>query len=167
MAAFKSAWIMPLAGGGVAAAMAIGSRFLVGAVYSQADAVQLIESLARSGLYLGSAIATSSATILALMLTLLGLTRKMDTDFDKEVFVRIDRIGLLSTIGLCGALGMLLILTLPVGEFDQLPKRWFPILYNVLVGITGILTGLLISTVLLLFTTLRRVISRVTPTDDV
>lgn len=87
--------------------------------------------------------------------------------FRQEVFVRIDRIGLLSTIGLCGALGLLLILTLPVGEFEQLPNRWFPILYNVLVGITGILTGMLISTVLMLFSTLRRVISRVTPSDTV
>lgn len=163
----KSVWLVPLAGGITAALLAVGSRFLIGTVYSDADAVQLIEALSRSGLYLGAAIATASATILALMLTLLGFTRRLDEDFDRTVYRRINRVGFLSTISLCCALLLLLFLTLPVGEFTELPDRWFPWMYNILITFTGVLTGLLITTVLLLYTTLRHVTASITPSEDV
>lgn len=157
---------LPLIGGTSAALIAIGSRYLIGAVYSAADAVQLIESLSRSGLYLGAAIATSCATILALMLTLLGFANRLDAEFDHTVYQRIDRIGLMSTLGMCGSLLLLLTLSLPVGEFEEMPTRWFPVLYNVLIVLVGLLTGLLIATVLLLFSTLRRVVAEVVPEKD-
>lgn len=104
--------VIPIVGGVSATAIAISSRYLIGALYSQTDAIQLIEALAQSGLYLGAAIATSSATILALMLTLLALTRRADADFNFEVYQKIDRIGLMSTISLCGAMLLLLFPTL-------------------------------------------------------
>lgn len=163
----KSAWLIPLAGGVAATLLAIGSRFLIGSVYSDADAVQLIEALSRSGLYLGAAIATASATILALMLTLLGFARRLDEDFDRDVYQRINRVGFLSTVSLCFALLLLLFLTLPVGEFTEIPDRWFPWMYNVLVVFVGVLTGMLITTVLLLYTTLRHVTASITPSEDV
>lgn len=163
----KSVWLVPLGGGITAALLAVGSRFLIGTMYSDADAVQLIEALSRSGLYLGAAIATASATILALMLTLLGFARRLDEDFDSTVYRRINRVGFLSTISLCCALFLLLFLTLPVGEFTELPDRWFPWMYNILITFTGVLTGLLITTVLLLYTTLRHVTASITPNEDV
>lgn len=160
------AWLVPLTGGLIATGIALGSRFLIGSVYSGANAMELIEALARSGLYLGTGIATSSATILALMLTLLGLTRRMDQEFDAEVYKRINWVGLLSTLSLCAALILLLLLTLPVGEFSELPEHWYPMMYNILVVYVGVLTGLLITTVLLLFTTLRHVGAKIRPSRE-
>ena len=44
-------------------------REAIGQVYGSAEAIQLLDALSRAGLYLASAIATASATTMALMLT--------------------------------------------------------------------------------------------------
>ena len=65
------------------------------------------------------------------------------------------------------SLFMLVMLVLPVGEFDNLPSSWFPILYNILFGMIIIVSATLASTVVLLFQTVRRVVARITPGEDV
>lgn len=150
-------------GAGVAIGFAILQWLLVGQIYGSAEAVKLIEALKSASLYYGSAIATSSATILALMLTLLGVTRQSESDFDRSTYETIEKIGLISTIALCGAILMLLVLSMPVGEFKNLPPAWYPILYNVLAVMNAVLSGLLIGAVILLFSTIRHVIKAVAP----
>ena len=59
--------------------LGVGARWAIGSVYSQGEALQLMETLRSSGLYLGSAAATASATILALMLTITGMIRPAAT----------------------------------------------------------------------------------------
>ncbi len=154
-------WIW-FAGGFVIVTSLIG-RYLVGNVYSSAKAEQLINALADSGLYFGAAVATASATILALMLTLTGLTHKTEDNFDKGIYERINIIGLLSTVTLCTAIMLLMALSLPIGEFENIPENYYPVLYHVLVFLEAFLTGVLISTVLMLFTTIRRVVHNIQP----
>ena len=96
----RPTWLWPAVTGGTALALGAGAKLAIGSIYSEAKAVDLIQALTASGLYLGSAIATASATTLALMLTLLGLTRRSDTEFDRQVYVQIERVSILSTISL-------------------------------------------------------------------
>ncbi len=144
-----------------------GARRAIGTVYSSAEATQLIEALSRAGLYLGSAIVTASATTLALMLTLIGMIRRMEKEFDSETYRSVDLIARLATASLMIGLLVLLAFTLPVGEFDTLPTDWYIHLYNGLFASCVVMVGLVAATVTVLYRTVRRVIVGITPGDDV
>ena len=147
-------------------ALGIGARWAIGSVYSSGEAIQLIETLASSALYLGSASATASATILALMLTLTGFIRRLDADFGRDVWWRVDRVSQSATISLMASLPLLLALVFPIGEFEKLPTAWYGWFYNILFAITVVVIGLLAMTVALLYATIRDVIAKVTPDFD-
>lgn len=149
------------------AAIGYGAREAIGTVYGAAEARQLLESLARAGLYLGSATATASATTLALMLTLIGMIRRIDADFDDETYRHINRIAKLATISLMMSLLVLLAFVLPVGEFEELPAGWYETLYELLFAGSVVMVGLLAATVTVTYMTVRRVIARITPGDAV
>ncbi len=148
-------------------AIGYGARRAIGTIYSTAEATQLIDALSRAGLYLGSAIVTASATILALMLTLIGMMRRMEKTFDDETYRDVDLIARLATASLLLSLMVLLAFTLPVGEFEKLPQDWFVHLYNGLFAACVIMVGLVAATVSVLYRTVRRVIIGLTPGDDV
>ncbi|RIV87523.1 hypothetical protein [Aurantiacibacter zhengii] len=144
-----------------------GARQAIGTIYSSAEATLLIEALSRAGLYLGSAIVTASATTLALMLTMIGMMRRMDSDFGDTTYRGVELIARLSTVSLMLGLVVLLAFTLPVGEFQELPAAWFDNLYNVLFAACVIMVGLIAATVTVLYRTLRQIIATITPGDDV
>lgn len=87
-------------GGLLAAAVALGGQWFVGQIYSGHKARELVEAVASAALYLGSSIVTAAATIIALMLTMLSMTKQADDEFDSIFFKQIQRIALLSTIAL-------------------------------------------------------------------
>ncbi|MBW4330176.1 hypothetical protein KY084_04715 [Stakelama sp. CBK3Z-3] len=145
--------------------LAAGAYYAVGQVYSDAKAIDLINQLSRAGLYFGSAMATASATTLALMLTLIGMAHRAEAEFGPDFYRNIYRISRLATATLLGSVVLLLLLTLPVGEFQGLSDMWFIWLYRVLFALIGTLSALLVATVLLVFTTVRDVIINITPSD--
>ena len=137
-----------------------------GLIYSSAKALDMIETLRGSALYLGSAMATSSGTTLALMLTLVGFMMRLDTEFDRSVYKRIKNIALFSTLSLAGSVILLVVLTLPIGQFEKVPAQWYPILYTVIYTLVIFLAGLLVGTVTLVFGTVLLLIQNVTPGDE-
>ena len=143
------------------------ARWAIGTVYSTGEALDLMNSLTDSGLYLGSAAATASATIIALMLTLTGMIRKVDTDFDQPVWLSVDRVSQLSIVSLLASLTLLLALVFPIGEFEKMPANWFMRLYDLLFGLTVLVIALLSATAVLLYSTLRSVIRAITPSDEI
>ena len=145
----------------------LAGHFASGAIYSSLEARDMISALSSPALYLGSAIAASAATTLALMLTLLGLVRRADAEFDPQMYRQIYRVAALSTILLAGAVVMLLLMTMPIGEFDDVPRSWFPVMYKVLYWIVVILSAGLVAMVTMLFGTVRSLIAKLTPHDDV
>lgn len=145
----------------------LAGHFASGAIYSSLEARKMISALSSPALYLGSAIASSAATTLALMLTLLGLVRRANAEFDPLMYRQIYPIAALSTVLLAGAVVMLLLMTMPIGEFEDVPARWFPMLYKVLYWIVVILSAGLVAMVSMLFGTVRSLIAKLTPHDDV
>ena len=139
----------------------------IGNIYSSGEAVVLLKALSQSGLYLGSASATASATVLALMLTLIGMVRRSDQEFDENIYQSINRIAQLATSSLLSSLLLLLALVFPVGEFDDLPTSWYSWMYEGLFATTVVTVGLLAATVIMLYQTVNQVIAHITPGEDV
>ncbi|MEE4350034.1 MAG: hypothetical protein V2J26_07385 [Pacificimonas sp.] len=147
-------------------AVGAGARLAIGSVYGSGNAIDLIGTLADSGLYLGSAVATASATMLALMLTVLGLAEDRDDEFGESLYQKIFRVAKLSTASLLGALVLLLALTLPMSDLDGVPTSWFAIVYNVLYAIVVLACALLAATVLTLYTVIRTIVKVTAPLDQ-
>ncbi|MBB3033156.1 hypothetical protein [Alteriqipengyuania lutimaris] len=145
----------------------LAAREAIGSVYGAAEARDLLEALSRAGLYLGSAIATASATTLALMLTLIGMIRRIDTEFSRETYQQVTRIAVLSTATLMIAFLVLLAFTLPIGEFENLPRGWYNYLYTALFALTVMMVALAAASVTIVFMTIRSIVSTITPGDDV
>ncbi len=143
--------------------IAVGQPLLTGQVYGETEAVELLSSLKDSSLYFGNAIATASSTILALMLTLLSMTNKMNADFDRSVYKSIRLIGLISTITFITSVALLLCLSLPVGEFDNIPSGWFQALYYTIATLNIVLSGMMVIGVLILFDTITSLIKKIAP----
>lgn len=158
---------MALAAGLLVVGVGAGGRWATGEIYSSAAAMDLIEAVRSSALYLGSAMATSAATTLALMLTLVAFVHRMDREFDHDLYRRIARVSRLSTWSLIGSVLLLMVLTLPVGEFDKVPAGWFRWLYTAIYAAVVTLSAVLVGTVVLLFGTLMHLIRVITPTDEI
>ncbi len=155
-----------LIGGLIVGAIALGGQIMVGQVYSGWEARKLLESVISSALYFGSSIVTGAATILALMLTMLGLTKQSDGEFDSIFFKRIERIGLLSTIALIAGVILLLFLSVPIQESNDVPNNWYKTIYYVLTGYISGLAGLTVGIVLMLYNAITSLLDVVKPDMD-
>jgi hypothetical protein len=140
-----------LIGGLLAAGVAAGGQWFVGQVYSGVEARNLLEAMLPSARSVGSAVVTASGTILALMLTMLSLTSQAKSGFDRVFYKRIERIGLLSTIALAMGTLLLLLLSIPLQESQQVPSSWYRYVYYLLIALTAGLSGLLVAIVLMLY----------------
>lgn len=158
-----------LVGGVLAGSIAFGGQWIVGQVYSGYEARQLLEAVASSSLYLGGSIVTASATIIALMLTMISLSKQSNSEFDAIFFKRIQKIGQLSAIALISGILLLLFLSIPLQESDQVPAYYFKPIYYILIVFVALLSGLMVSIILMLLNAINSLINIVSPSfeDDV
>ena len=147
--------------------LGLGGHFASGRIYSTLHAREMIEALSQPALYLGSAIAASAATVMALMLTMLGMVRRVESDFDQSMYKRVYRISQLSAWLLGGSVVLLLVMTMPIGEFENIPGDWYPTLYTSMYWMVMVLSALLVGMVTLLFSTIRDLIANVTPHGEI
>lgn len=144
-------------------ALAVGVRVSIGTVYSGHEARQLLSSLVDGGLYLASTTTTASATILALMLTVLGFVRRVDEDFDTAWFSQIRWVSILAATDFGLSAVTLLLMSVPVSESNEIPQWWNVALYYTTSAMTVIITGLTVSLVVMLLTAIVGIIDRVAP----
>lgn len=152
-----------LLGGLLAAAIALFGQWIIGQVYGGYEARKFLEAMSSAAHYLGSSVVTASATILALMLTLISLVNQADKTFERSFFKRVERIGFLATIELIGGILLLLCLSIPFSESDEVPSAWFTGIYYVLMAFLAILSGLLVTIVLMLLNTITSTIDAIRP----
>jgi hypothetical protein len=150
-----------LGGGLLTAGVAIGGQWLIGQIYSGYEARNLIQAMLNSALFFAGSVVTASATILALMLTMLSLSDQTKADFEMTFFHRIEQIGVLTTICLAGGILMLLFLSVPLQESKNVPNHWFTIIYYILIVFLALLAGLLVSIILMLLNSIRSLIKSV------
>ena len=134
--------------------LAFGARWAVGDVYSAYSAQVLLDSLRNASLYIGAACLGGAATILALILTLVGLVKRADNMPDRDVYTDVLKVARNATWTLLASIVLLLLLTGPTSEMEELPQSWFPTLYNVLFAMVALTLATLATTVVRLYLTI-------------
>ena len=138
------------AGGGMAVVMGIGA-FTLGSFGGNESRV-MVEAILPSTRFLCSATMTAAAAILALMLTVLGLTTGADdVKLSTLFYKRIKQIAFYDMIVLCYAISFLVLQCIPVTKSEEIPAWWYSSVYYGMLAASAILGGGMIAVVSMLY----------------
>ncbi|WP_339840197.1 hypothetical protein [uncultured Maribacter sp.] len=144
--------------GGVISLAFIGlGTFMLGNL-SGYEAKELIKSSLTGLNTLCNTIVLASATILALMLTLLGVSSGTNSKLKNDHYLHIMQIAKLDTAIFIASLLFFLMFNLPVTESENIPSNWFNVIYYVTIAVSAILSSALIVVVLMLYNTIINII---------
>tara|TARA_R110002049_G_scaffold146495_3_gene309169 strand:- start:988 stop:1533 length:546 start_codon:yes stop_codon:yes gene_type:complete len=144
--------------GGVIAAIITGmGAYLMGNI-SGYEAKILIKSSLSGFNTLSNTIVLASATILALLLTLLSVSASSKSKLTAEHYTHVLLIAKIDTIVFVAAMIMFQLFNIPITEADNVPSSWYSTLYYSSLGISSILSGALISVVLMLYNAVNSII---------
>lgn len=154
------------AAGGVLGALVTGVTMLALGSVGDIEARAILESTLPTLRFIASTIATATATILALMLTMLGLSHAMGSKLKHIHYQRIAQVSWMSSVAIIGSVFLLIFLALPFGEAENFPTRWFETVYYGVIGWTSLLGGLFFAIVISLLNAVRGVISVIHPSME-
>ena len=144
--------------GGIISSLFTGlAIFLIGNI-SGYQAKQLIASSLPGINMLCNTIVLASATILALLLTLLGVSSGSETKLDKSYYKSVLLIAKIDTILFVGALILFQLFNIPITESDAVPTSWFVSIYWTTLFFSSLLSGMMITVILLLYTSVTNII---------
>ncbi|WP_372919074.1 hypothetical protein [Salegentibacter sp.] len=146
-----------LFGGAVATVVMASGTFLVGRL-SGYEAKVLLESSISGINMLCNTVILGSSTILALMLTLLGISRAANSSLTKEHYRHVLNIAKYDTILIISAVIAFLFLNIPITESEEVPGSWYTNIYYITLGVASILGGGLIAVVTMLYGTIANII---------
>lgn len=137
-------------GGALATLVALAGTYATGRI-SGAEGRILLQAMLPSVRFLCSATMTASSTILALMLTLLGLSYETTPQIKSAHYKRIKQIALVDAISFVTAALLLLFVIVPLEETEAVPTGWYNTMYYVVIVMSSVLGGLIISVILMLY----------------
>lgn len=129
------------------------------------EALRLIESVLPTARFLGSTVIAAAVTVLALLLTLIGLSLNSEQQFSERLYNRAARITRIAVICMVMGVGVLLAVSIPVVEVEEL-RRYYATLYYLLTAAIAVLGGLLTTMGLMLGTTLKGLIDVAHPEEE-
>lgn len=141
-----------LVGGIVAMVALFGMAIAVGSV-AEFEALRLIEGLLPTARFLASSTIAAAATVLALLLTLLGLSITSHFEFGVRLYRRAQHITVLSVATIVVGVAVLLAVAVPIGEVDGF-EGLYELLYYILVAAVSVLGGLMVTIGLMISATL-------------
>ncbi len=145
--------------GGAVATLVMGAgTFILGEVSGYEAKVLLSSSLSGINILCNTVILGSS-TILALMLTLLSLSRAARSTLSKAHYEHVLMVARTDTVLIVAAVITFLFLNLPITESKEVPTAWFSIVYYVSLAMASILGGGFIAVVTMLYGTISNVIA--------
>ncbi|AVR46364.1 hypothetical protein C7S20_14430 [Christiangramia fulva] len=144
--------------GGLVSTIVMGTgTFILGQI-SGYKAMELLKNSLSGINMLCNTVILGSTTILALMLTLLGLSRGSDSNLHKKHYKNVLTIAKADTILIIAAVITFLMLNLPISQSEEVKRSWYQIIYYVSLGMASILGGGLIAVVTMLYGTISNVI---------
>ena len=146
-----------LAGGTLSAFVIFMGTYLLGSVsdYQAIDNLQEIRPTLR---FTASGSMTATATILALMLTLLSFTQQSERRLLAYHYNRIWWIARFAAVVFIAALVLLMTLNVPITNATETFTGFYDVVYYVLLVYTALIGGLMISIILLLYQAARDII---------
>ncbi len=141
--------VWTLVAGGLAVTLLFAGYYLIGVVQHEGEAQARLEAAIPTIRFFASGVLAASATILALMMTLLGFTQSHDAKFSRGLFQRVRTLSLMNVAAMVGAVFLLMLLTMPVADSEQL-QGYYTIAYYVIVGASAAVGGLIIAIAMIL-----------------
>jgi hypothetical protein len=137
--------------GGIVATIITGiGAFILGNL-SGYEAKVLIKSSLPGINTLCNTIVLASATILALLLTLLSVSSGSKSKLKDDHYTQVLRIAKIDTAVFIVAMICFQLFNLPITEADDVPSTWYATIYYITLGMSAILSGALISVVIMLY----------------
>ena len=159
--------IWAVVGGLFSVGVAGGVRWAVGSAYNAYEAKVLLHSLVSGGLFLVSTIAAASATIIALMLTAVGLISSSKTQFSNSLYGQLRWISILSAVVLAFSILTLLMMSLPLERADNIPRAWIKGAYYTISTLIATLSGMMIALVIMLLTAVLGIVKAIAPGAEI
>lgn len=122
------------------------------------EAKELIKNSIAGLNTLCNTIALASATILALLLTLISLSAGSGSKLKNEYYKNVLQIAKLDTAVFIASVTTFLIFNLPITESENVPPNWFSWIYYSSLAISSVLSAALIVVVLMLYNTVVNII---------
>ena len=145
--------------GGIATAVFTGlGAFILGDISGYEAKALIVSSLSGINM-LCNTIVLASATILALLLTLLGLSTSTKSKIKAAHYKQVLSIAKFDTVLFIGALVLFQIFNIPITESESLPTAWFVYIYWTTLFASSLLCGLMVTVILLLYTTVTNIIT--------
>ncbi len=163
--AFKADSRRAAIGGCLAALTIMGGSWMMGQI-SGSEARYLLETVLPNVRSFSGTLMLALATVLALMLTLLGLSTSTETQLKWIHYERVKQIALVDMVTFIVAVLFYLLLNVPVQETDSGTLQWFYNLYYAALIISSILAGAVIAIVLMLYNAVRNIIHAVGPEKE-
>jgi hypothetical protein len=146
-------------GGGMMAIFTLIGLLIGGQVSTHDSALQLIEVMSPPLQMLAFATITATITMLALLLTMLGVIKQAEINYAKTFYDLIERISLFDTILLIASASLLTVLAIPITEAEtEISEQAATVLYYILLLVNAAISGLLVAAVLMLFDAIKSVI---------
>ena len=144
--------------GGVVSTIVMGTgTFILGQI-SGYKALELLKNSMSGINMLCNTVILGSTTILALMLTLLGLSRSSESKLTDRHYRDVLMIAKSDTILIVVAVITFLMLNLPISESQEVGKAWYQTIYYISLGMASLLGGGFIAVVMMLYGTVANVI---------
>jgi len=132
--------------------------FLLGNI-SGYEAIKLLESSMQGLNMLCNTIVLASATILALLLTLLGISTGTDTKLKDRHYKQVLNIAKFDTILFISALILFQFFNIPITEADKVEVSWYKYIYWATLFASSIISGMMVTTILMLYGTVTNIIA--------
>jgi MFS family permease len=145
--------------GGIVAAVIIGlGAFVLGSLSGYQAKILLKNSLPGFNT-LSNTIVLASATILALLLTLLSVSTGAENKLKDDHYKQVLRIAKIDTSVFIAALICFQLFNIPITESDSVPTTWFSVIYYSIMVISAILSGALITVAIMLYNAIVNIIN--------
>lgn len=152
--------------GSVLTTALIASGVFISGRVSPYEARELIENAMPSVRFLTSAVMTVTATILALMLTLISFSYTIDAQITGTFYQRIKLTALITTGTFIFATSLLVLCSVPISQSDSVPAGWYEAIYYSVISLSALLAGVLVSVAIMLYYAIRNLIALIDPDVD-
>lgn len=144
--------------GGIVSAVFAGTGYFFIGNISEYEAKQLIQSSIPGVNMLCNTVVLASATIMALLLTLLGLSSGSDSKLNTTHYRQVKILGKWDASLFITAIIFFQVTNIPIVEADNVPTDWYNTMYWATLVLSSILVGGIVTVILMLYSTIKAMV---------